>query len=459
MFEKNTYPGGKLSELRLGNYRFDKGPSLFTLPELMDELSELARVEESSFPYQRLQHLGNYFFEDGTRLVVPASEKLLVKELHEKLGEDEKDIRNHLKKSAFYYNTVSDLFLKQSLHKVRNFLNFRTLKGLLLAPLLNLGSNMHQQNATRFKNKKTVQLFDRYATYNGSSPYKAPALLNLIPHLEFGKGAYLPQKGMHQITEHLQNLAVNLGVVFHYNEAVEKITLEDEKITGIVSSGKHYPCDLIVSDMDIHKLYAGLLPKNFRPEKILRQEKSSSAYVFYWGVQKEFEELDLHNILFSENYEEEFKHLFEGEKPFDDPTVYINITSKYCSGDAPKGCENWFVMVNVPHNASGKEITYGSELRRLVVQKINRMLHTDIEKYIVEEGVLDPYGIEIQTSSFGGSLYGNASNNRYAAFLRHSNFSGKLKGLYFVGGSVHPGGGIPLCLMGAKIVSQLIPDE
>jgi phytoene dehydrogenase-like protein len=116
-------------------------------------------------------------------------------------------------------------------------------------------------------------------------------------------------------------------------------------------------------------------------------------------------------------------------------------------------------MVNVPHNKSGEPIAYANEIRKNTIAKINRVLKTDIENLIEEETILDPLGIEVQTSSFGGSLYGNASNNKFSAFLRHANYNSKIKGLYFVGGSVHPGGGIPLCLLSAKIVSNLINDK
>jgi len=318
---------------------------------------------------------------------------------------------------------------------------------------------MHQQNAKQFINKKTTQIFNRYATYNGSSPYKAPALLNIIPHLEFGLGAYLPEKGMHQITEHLYTLALASGVKFKFNERVEKIEIENKKVTGIISNGVFNKSSLVVSDADIHLVYNKLLPQNYYPKKLLSQEKSSSAYVFYWGIKKEFPQLDLHNILFSDNYKQEFVQLFEDNKPFEDPTIYINITSKFCKQDAPADSENWFVMVNVPHNKNGEEIKYATEIRKNVIAKINRILKTDIETLIEEEEILDPTGIEDQTSSFGGSLYGNASNNRFSAFLRHANYNCKLDGLYFVGGSVHPGGGIPLCLLSAKIVSNLIEEK
>ena len=458
IFEKNNYLGGKLSELKLGSFRFDKGPSLLTMPHLIDELSE-GDPNLILMPYTKLNTLTHYFFEDGTKIKATSTLNEFAKEISEKLNENETVVLNHLKKSAFYYKITSDLFLTQSLSKIKNFLNLKTLKGILCIPKLNLFRTMHYQNATTFKNKKTVQIFDRYATYNGSNPYKAPALLNIIPHLEFGFGAYLPKDGMHQITKHLQQLALSLGVEIKLNAPVEKINLQNNKVVGLTSNGVFYECDSVLSDIDIHSVYEHLLPKEFKPKKLLSQEKSSSAYVFYFGINKEFNELDVHNILFSENYKEEFDCLFNEQKPYHDPTIYINITSKLCKLDAPSNCENWFVMINAPHNTSKEPITYGSELRKQVLAKINRMLKTNLESYIIEEAVLDPYEIEMQTSSVGGSLYGNASNNKFSAFLRHANFSSSIKGLFFLGGSVHPGGGIPLCLLSAKIVANLFPNQ
>ncbi|MBC7695669.1 MAG: phytoene desaturase [Burkholderiales bacterium] len=458
IFEKNSYPGGKLSELVLGKYRFDKGPSLLTLPQLIDELTHLSG-SKNKFKYQQLNTITHYFFEDGTQLKAKKDIHEFAKEINLKLNEPESTVIKHIEKSSFYYNIIADIFLKQSISKPKNFLNKRTLKGILNIPKLALFSTMHQQNSSAFKNPKTVQLFNRYATYNGSNPYKAPALLNVIPHLELNLGAYLPENGMHQITTHLVDLAKELGVQIKYNETVEEITIEKNRATGLISNTNKYESDLTISDVDINFLYKKLLPQKYTPIKTLAQEKSSSAYVFYWGIKKEFNELGVHNVLFSNNYAEEFSCLFETDEPYFDPTIYINITSKKCRNDAPIGSENWFVMVNVPHNKFQKEIKYADELRKNVISKINRILNTHIEQYIEEEAILDPFGIELQTASFGGSLYGNSSNNKFSAFLRHANFSNKIKGLYLVGGSVHPGGGIPLCLLSAKIVSDIIPNN
>ena len=166
--------------------------------------------------------------------------------------------------------------------------------------------------------------------------------------------------------------------------------------------------------------------------------------------------MGLHNILFSENYEEEFDILVNKKSIYNDPTIYINITSKHTAGDAPKGCENWFTMINVPNNSGQDWDKLITDARKNLITKVNRILKTDINPFIECEMILDPRVIEQRTSSAFGAIYGNASNNKFAAFMRHANFSKDIKNLYFCGGSVHPGSSIPLCLLSAKITAGLI---
>jgi phytoene desaturase len=278
----------------------------------------------------------------------------------------------------------------------------------------------------------------------------------MIPHLELGMGTYFPKNGMIQITESLVAAAQKLGVNFRYNEKVIQILHHNNRVTGLKTALNTYAFDRVISNMDINPSYRKLLPDVAAPENLLAQEKSSSAIIFYWGIEKTFKELDLHNIFFSANYKEEFEHIFKTKQFYADPTIYLNISSKYKPDDAPAGHENWFVMINVPPNTGQDWDQWIAKAREAVIQKLSRILGTDIAPLIANESVLDPRLIESKTSSFGGSLYGNASNNRYAAFLRHANFSSKIKGLYFCGGSVHPGGGIPLCLNSGKIVAEMM---
>jgi phytoene dehydrogenase-like protein len=201
------------------------------------------------------------------------------------------------------------------------------------------------------------------------------------------------------------------------------------------------------------------MPGVKKPEKILNHERSSSAIVYYWGIKRSFPELDLHNIFFSEDYQEEFHALFKEHRLVDDPTIYINITSKYVKGDAPHGCENWFVMVNAPVIKGQDWEAVKARHRANLIRKINRHLHTDIEPLIETEFIMDPMYIQNTYSGKQGSIYGNASNSKFSAFYRHPNFSPDVKGLYFVGVTVHPGGGIPLALNSAKIAVRCMQED
>jgi phytoene dehydrogenase-like protein len=229
-------------------------------------------------------------------------------------------------------------------------------------------------------------------------------------------------------------------------------------VVGIQVDNQSIPADVVISNMDVFATYTQLLPSAKAPKRILNQEKSSSALIFYWGIKKEFSELSLHNILFSSNYKKEFEAIWKDKTILDDPTIYINITSKHTLSDAPKQSENWFVMINVPNNQGQNWEDLIATARANCIKKINRILNTTIEKYIEVEHQLNPILIEKNTSSHLGALYGNASNNPMAAFFRHSNDS-KIKNLYFVGGSVHPGGGIPLAILSGKIASDLIHSD
>jgi phytoene dehydrogenase-like protein len=209
--------------------------------------------------------------------------------------------------------------------------------------------------------------------------------------------------------------------------------------------------------MDVVNTFRKLLPDAKQPERILRQPKSSSALIFYWGIKKRFSELGLHNIFFSNDYRVEFEHLFQKKTICSDPTIYLNITSKHKADDAPEGGENWFILVNAPNNDGQNWDLLIEQTRQAVFKKLSHNLGVAIEELVECEEILDPRSIESKTSSSQGALYGNSSNNRFAAFLRHANFSCEFQNLYFVGGSVHPGGGIPLAILSAKIATDLMP--
>ncbi|WP_242926222.1 1-hydroxycarotenoid 3,4-desaturase CrtD [Pontibacter vulgaris] len=458
VFEANESFGGKMHEFWLGEYRFDAGPSLFTLPHLVDELFILAnRNPEDYFTYTRLNPITHYFWPDGSKLKAYADPEQFAREAEQQLGVPQQTVLNALHKSARLYNGTADTFLHKSLHKAGTYLSPDVLKALGCLSDLGLTTTMHTANAQQFSDPRFVQLLDRFATYNGSDPYQAPGTLNLIPHLEHNIGAFYPKGGIYAIASSLVKLAEELGVVFKYKQQVERIITKGSQAVGVQTANGKYESGIVVSNMDIVPTYRKLMPDKPAPEATLQQPRSSSALIYYWGIKREFPELHVHNIFFSQNYKEEFEHIFKYKTIGPDPTVYINITSKAEKDDAPANAENWFVMVNVPHNQGQNWEELVTTTREAILNKLSKSLKTDIASLIEHEQVLDPLLIESRTSSYAGALYGSSSNNRMAAFLRHPNFSSKIKGLYFCGGSVHPGGGIPLCLLSAKIVGELAP--
>ncbi len=458
VYEANSYPGGKLTEFRVGDYRFDAGPSLFTMPSYIEDLFSLAGKDiKDYFQYEKLDIICHYFWEDGTRLKAYANAENFAKEVEKQLDVPAKEITDTLAASAKKYHLTGTTFLEKSLHKSKTWLSSEVAHSLTQIPMLTgaVFQSMHRDNQRRLSHPKLVQLFDRFATYNGSNPYKAPGMLNIIPHFEHNIGAFFPKGGMHQITLALSQLAVDLGVKFHFNQVVDKIQVKDKKAIGIQIKNEYKAYDKVVSNMDVFPTYKKLLADQSQPHKTLAQPRSTSALIFYWGIKKEFKELGLHNILFSNDYQKEFAALDAG-KIDEDPTVYINVSKKYVTADAPEGCENWFTMINVPANNGQDWNTLIAKARADMIAKINRTLDINLKELIVCESILDPRSIESKTASYQGALYGTNSNNIFAAFLRHPNFTKKIKDLYFCGGSVHPGGGIPLCLLSGKIVSELI---
>lgn len=459
VYEANSQAGGKLTELKKDGYRFDMGPSLFTMPQYVDELFILAGKNPSDyFKYQRLDVVCNYFYGDGVRIKAFADKEKLAREMMMRTGESWEAIHKHMNYSSKIYRITNTVFLQKSLHRLKTYFSFKTLLSLVQIFKIDAFRTMHNANKRFFNDKRIVQYFDRYATYNGSNPYQAPATLNVIPHLEQEYGAWFPVGGMHSITTSLVQLAESLGVTFHYNSPVTEIILEGRKATGIKVKEEIVKGDVVVSNADIWFTYKKLLKAhpNLYPTATLNQKTSSSALVFYWGIRKEFDMLGLHNIFFSADNRREFECIWKKNAVYSDPTIYLNISARLQPADAPPGCENWFVMVNTPANTNQNWEHVIDITRQAIIKKLSSHLGQDVGKLIVSESILDPRGIAQKTGSYRGSIYGPSSNTAFSAFLRHANRSKKIPNLYFCGGSVHPGGGIPLALLSAKITADWI---
>lgn len=463
VYEANNAVGGKAGLLKKDEFRFDTGPSLITMPFVFENLfTDVGEKIEDHLVLKKLDILTKYFYPDKTILNAYSDIEKFAVELGEKTDENPLRLIKYLKNCERIYNITSRVFLEKPLDELSTYANLHTLKSILQLWKIDALRTMNRTHKRFFTDTKVQQIFNRYATYNGSSPYKAPATLNIIAHVENTLGGFYCEGGVYEIPKALERLCMKKGVRFHFNTKVDRIAINRNKLQGIYVQDTFIPYNIVISNSDVKNTYKNLIPdsRGFYPEVYKRSEPSSSVVVFNWGVKGNFPQIDIHNILFSANYKQEFEEIFDKKVYPSDPTIYINISSKYCTSDAPEGCENWFVLVNVPYNQGNLGIKSEVEkLRRIIHDKVRAVLDIDLKDRIVCEDILTPVDIEEKTSSIHGSLYGLSSNSRLTAFFRQQNRSGKYKGLYFVGGSAHPGGGMPLVLLSGKITADLIQKD
>ncbi|MEJ2544292.1 MAG: phytoene desaturase family protein, partial [Calditrichaceae bacterium] len=319
---------------------------------------------------------------------------------------------------------------------------------------------VHKGISQYFKHPKIVQIFDRYATYNGSDPFKAPATLNIIPYVEYVLGSFYIKGGMYRLIEELERLCNNYNIQIHTQTPVENILHNRGKITGLQVKSEKIDFDYVVCNNDVVTTYNDLIEGFDHTRRNLNcLEPSLSGAIYLWGVKRKNEDLAHHNIFFSNNYKEEFHNLFRAKKVPEDPTVYMAITSKSDIDHAPPDSENWFVLCNMPYlHQNWNWQDSKTHLRKAVLNKIKKS-GFDIESQIEYEKIFSPEDIYDIYNSNKGSIYGLSSNSRMSAFRRPANRNRDIKGLYFVGGSTHPGGGIPLAMLSGKLTSDLILEN
>jgi phytoene desaturase len=458
VFEQAAYTGGKAASVQLGAYRFDTGPSLWTLPEVFRAF--FARLGRNMRDYLEpipLAPLCAYDFADGTRVHSFSDRARFGAELEAAGAATPAELGAYLEKSAQIWDLAGELFLTHSLHEPATYGSRAGMRAILNATRLSPFRSLHEVNARAFADPRAVQLFDRYATYNGSSPFRTPATMRIIPHVEYAYGGYALQGGIVSLPRALERMAREMGVEFRLGERVERIVVEGRKCSGIEAGGEFRPCDIVVSNADVLSTYRSLLREPQAPEarRYERLEASSSGLVFLWGVANKFPQLQVHNIFFSGDYPDEFDAIFRRLDMPMDPTVYVNITSKVTPGDAPADGENWFVLLNAPKAAGQDWSALAARVQAAVLARLSRALGCEVAPLIREEKIITPVDIERDTGSTFGSLYGIASHTPLSAFLRHPNRSRRIHGLYFAGGSAHPGGGMPLALLSGIMAADL----
>lgn len=459
LLEKNDKLGGKLNLLQKDGFSFDLGPSILTMPHIFEAL--FTRVGKQMADYVELVNVEPHwrnFFEDGT-VVDLCSDPARQTQEFAKLGpEVEAEFKQFMayaqslgeETERGYFAKGLDGFweLLRCYGPVRSLLRFDVLRSM-------------DQGVRRFiSNPKLVDILNYFIKYVGSSPYDAPALLNLLPYIQYRYGLWYVRGGMYNLARALERLAVELGVEIRLQTEVEEIVHQGRRAKAVrLSNGELLSANIIVSNMEVIPAHQRLLHSDAATMKNLQRfEPSCSGLVLHLGVNRLYPQLAHHNFFYAENAKQHFNAVFHEGKLSDDPTIYLVAPVKDDAQLAPPGCEIIKILPHIPHLNPDKPLTADDylALRERVLDKLERMGLTDLRQHIVCEEFWTPHNIESMYYSNQGSIYGVVSDRWRNLGFKAPQRCATVDNLYFVGGSVNPGGGMPMVTLSGQLVRDKI---
>ena len=451
--EAGATVGGKMNRLSQNGFVFDTGPSLITMPWIFEELfKEAGSNFKEHVQLIPLNPLADYVYPDGTRLTYSTERSTLLDTVRHLDKREEEGFNRFINLGKRIFDLSEVTFFRRPPFDPPTI---NTLKALKHFPILNAWGNYHKMVSTFFHNPYLQQLYDRYPTYVGSSPYHSPATLNVIPYIELTYGGWYIRGGLYCIIEALVKLAEQAGTTIICDAAVQSIEHNNRRVSRVrLSSGECIEADIIIMNGDAS--YAPILLGESQALPLPETERSMSGLVFLLGIGRQLPALKHHTIYFSRDYQNEFKQLFEDRRFPDDPTVYVNIGSRTDSSVTPNGGETLFIMANAPANDTMWNENQIEAARKTVFDRLRASGFPEIQDDIIVSEVWTPTLIGQRYHMPGGAIYGTHSHGWRSAFMRPPNKDRRYEGLYYVGGSTHPGGGTPTVVMSSRITCDLI---
>ncbi|WP_332310335.1 phytoene desaturase family protein [Metabacillus litoralis] len=463
ILEKGKRLGGKLNSHCEQGFTFDTGPSILTMPWVLDHLFLNANRKLSDYiTIKRIEPQWKAFFEDGTLINLTSDLPEMIKQLQSLCKEDASEFFNFL----HYCNKMYDFHVKSTFKKsISGIQDLRTMLSVKDLFSMEPMKTTNQSTKKFFKNKKIQQLFNYLTMQSGSSPYQAPANLSNLAHIHLGLGSYYVEGGIFKIAEALSKILHELQVNVHLNSKVKRIVTQNSYAHAIeLENGCLFEADIVVSNLEAVPTYDTLLNNQpITPEEHNGLEKyppTVSGLLLLLGVNKTYSHLAHHNFFFSESPKKEFQQIFTEGIPATDPTIYVGISAKTDPNLAPIGKENLYVLTHVP--SLKKDETWEEkkdEYRQIILNKLERMGIEGLKENIEYEYTLTPNDFQQDYGANGGSLYGVVSDRKKNGGFKIPSRSPLLKNLYFVGGSTHPGGGIPLVTLSGQLTADLILEQ
>jgi phytoene desaturase len=461
VLEKNSTPGGRCGRLTRAGHRFDVGPTLFLMPEVFEATyADLGERLADHLDLIRVDPTYQVRFDDGAALTLTSDLNALERQLEAIEPGSFGGLLRYLDEGRRHYHLALERFVGRNFYSLADYFSPANLPLLFQLKAL----VRHYANIGRyFRDPRLKAAFTFQNMYLGLSPYDAPATYSLLQYTELARGVWFPRGGLFRVVESLVAIAERLGVGFRYDAPVERIVIEGGRAAGVVlDDGTRLPAEVVVANADLPYVYARLLPDDGSAARLDRLAYTSSAIMFYWGVDRAVPALGTHNVFLAGGYRASFDRIFRAHDLPAAPSFYVHAPARVDPAAAPAGQDTLFVLVPVGHldPAARQDWTaLKDRARRAVLTRLAAMGVTDLQPHLKFEICYGPVEWQRHYNLAKGAAFGLSHTFRQVGYLRPRNRHARFPNLYFVGSSTHPGTGLPIVLISARLVVERILAE
>jgi phytoene desaturase len=463
VLEKNDTPGGRCNQIIQDGHRFDIGPTLFLMPEVWEEtFAALGEKMSDHLDLRRIDPTYKVHFDDGLQLELTSN----IGKMQTQLEEVEKTaftgFLNYIAEGSKHYKISLEKFVGRNFFNIFEYFSLSNLPLIFKLKAL----NKHYANTGRFfKDERLKAAFTFQNMYLGLSPYDAPATYSLLQYTELAEGVWYPMGGMYAAIQALTKVAEKLGVKFIYDAPVKKLKVNGSRVEGVeLQDGREFTADLFVGNADLPYIYDQLLPDRAEAKKLVEEKLyTCSTIMFYWGVDKEYPQIAHHNVFLGGDYKASFDQIFNDHTLPEVPSFYVHAPKRTDPAAAPNGQDTLYVLVPVGHLDARSKQDWDALVKRARQTVLDRLAKemgaTDLEHHLKFEIAYQPKVWKERFNLVNGSAFGLSHNFWQVGYLRPRNRHNRYKNLYFAGASTHPGTGLPIVLLSARLTTERILKE
>lgn len=461
VIEKNSTPGGRCGQFTRDGHRFDVGPTLFLMPEVFAETyTALGTHMQDHLDLRRIDPTYSVRFDDGVKLELSSDMNAMQTQLEPMEPGSFSGLMRYLAEGHLHYHLSLERFVGRNFFSYPDYFSLRNLPLLFKLKALvkhydNIGhyfTNPHLKAAFTFQNM-----------YLGLSPFDAPATYSLLQYTEMAGGVWFPVGGLYRVIESLVSIAKSLGVRFIYDSPVRRIDVEGDHATEVVlEDGSRFQAEVVIANADLPYVYRALLPDRAEADRLDRLKYTCSAIMFYWGVDKVYPQLGVHNVFLAGAYKASFDRIFKDHTLPDEPSFYVHAPARIDPDAAPAGQDTLFVLVPVGHLDESKPQDWDelkAKARGVVLKRLDEVGAKDLQEHLKFEVGATPRDWLTYYNCAKGAAFSLSHNFVQVGYLRPRNRHTRYRNLYFVGGSTHPGTGLPIVLISARLTMERILME